>query len=93
MAMLSVSVNGAVVLRWQAPTEHEDGTPITALQAYRIYYGSHSGHYVNYDEIGAEIDSEYSLQLPPGDYFIAMTAIGLDGQESAYSNEVYKVVN
>jgi hypothetical protein len=93
VAMISVAVNGAVALRWQPPTQLVDGTPLPGLSGYRIYYGAASGSYLGYEEIGTTAGTEYSLQLPPGDYYIAMTAIGLDGEESGYSNEVHKVVN
>jgi hypothetical protein len=93
VAMISVAVNGAVALRWQPPTQLVDGTPLPGLSGYRIYYGAASGSYLGYEEIGSTAGTEYSLQLPPGDYYIAMTAIGLDGEESGYSNEVHKVVN
>jgi hypothetical protein len=93
IAMISVAVNGTVVLRWQPPTQQIDGSPLPGLSGYRIYYGSTSGSYLGYQEIGAQGGSEHSLSLPPGEYYIAMTALGLDGAESGYSNEVRKVVN
>ena len=93
MTMISVVVNGAVALRWQAPTEHVDGSPVTALAGFRVYTGATSGSYSGFEEIGSDVGSEYSLMLPPGVYYLAMTAIGIDGQESGYSNEVMKVVN
>jgi len=93
VAMISVAVNGSVALRWQPPTQLVDGTPLSGLSGYRIYYGTAAGSYLAYEEIGPEAGSEYSLQLPSGEYYIAMTAIGLDGAESAYSNEVHKIVD
>jgi hypothetical protein len=93
MTMISVVVNGAVALRWQAPTKHVDGSPVTALAGFRVYTGAESGSYYGFEEISSDTDGEYSLMLSPGVYYLAMTAIGTDGQESAYSNEVMKVVD
>lgn len=93
VAMISVAVNGSVALRWQPPTQLIDGSPLPGLSGYRIYYGTAAGSYLGYQEIGPEAGSEYSLRLPAGEYYIAMTAIGLDGAESAHSNEVRKIVD
>jgi hypothetical protein len=93
VAMISVAVNGSVALRWQPPTQLIDGSPLPGLSGYRIYYGTAAGSYLGYKEIGPEVGSAYSLELPSGEYYFAMTAIGLDGAESAYSNEVQKIVD
>jgi hypothetical protein len=34
--------NGSATLTWVAPTENTDGTPLTNLAGYRIYYGTNA---------------------------------------------------
>jgi hypothetical protein len=92
VAMISVRVNGTVTLNWQPPAQNVDGTPLTDLAGYRIYYGQRSRNYTDSVPINGTTRSSYSLNLSSGDYYFAMTAIDADGNESGYSNEVLKTV-
>ena len=88
--MLTVSVMAPVSLSWAAPTENVDGTPLTDLAGYRIYYGGQSRTYTEMVEIMEPASTAYTLNLASGDYYVAMTALDQEGNESAYSNEVLK---
>lgn len=93
VAMLSVSVEGVVSLAWQPPAENEDGSPLTDLSGYRIYYGSFSRSYndtITVNDAGA---TQWDMPLSSGEYYIAMTAFDAAGNESAYSNEIVRSVN
>ena len=90
--MISVRVNDSVTLNWQAPAQNVDGTPLTDLAGYRIYYGQQSRNYSESVPINGTSRTDYSLNLSSGDYYFAMTAIDADGNESGYSNEVLKTV-
>ena len=78
-------------LSWEKPTTNVDDSPITDLAGYQIYFGTSSG---NYTEVLNVADAtEYTLNdVPPGIYFIAVTAYDTSGNESAYSNEVSRTV-
>ena len=89
VAMVSVAVIGSLQISWQAPSENVDGTPIDGLSAFRIHYGTSSGTYDKAVEVSGSASS-HTLELVMGQYFIAMTAVDLDGDESALSNEVIK---
>lgn len=93
VAMLSVSVLGIVTLSWQAPSENVDGTPLSDLAGYRIYYGSDSRNYSDEVAIDGSGITSQDVLLASGSYYFAMTALDADGNESAYSNEVVKTVN
>lgn len=92
MTMISITVNGTLTLRWEAPTQAVDGSPLSGLSGYRIHYGQISRNYTDALQIPANVGGSYSISVPPGTYYVAMTAIGLDGSESAYSNEVVRLV-
>ncbi len=92
VAMISVQVNASVTLSWQPPAQNVDGTPLTDLAGYRIYYGQQPRNYTESFPINGTSRSDYSLTLSSGDYYFAMTAIDADGNESGYSNEVLKTV-
>lgn len=93
MAMISVSVLGTVSLAWQPPAENEDGSPLTDLSGYRIHYGQFSGSYDTEVTVGNPGATEWSTDLPSGEYYFAMTAFDHEGNESGYSNEVVRAVN
>lgn len=83
----------AVEVCWQPPTENVDGTPLTDLDAYRIYWGSQTRDYTGNLLLADETLTCYEL-IEPGNgvWFLAMTAIDAEGNESAYSNEVTKTI-
>jgi hypothetical protein len=88
--MISVGVVGPVELSWVAPTENVDGSTLTDLDRYRIYYGGTSRSYSDMIELADSGATSHTLSLASGDYYVAMTALDADGNESAYSNEVLK---
>ena len=90
--MVDVRVNGPVTLSWVPPTENADGTELNDLAGYRIYAGERSREYDEIVELADPTASDARITLPSGDYFVAMTAIDLEGNESAYSNEVLRSV-
>lgn len=88
--MLTVSAISPVTLGWVAPTENVDGTTLTDLAGFRIYYGTASRAYTDMVEVTSPSATSHTLNLPSGDYHVAMTAMDAEGNESAYSNEVLK---
>ncbi|MFU8816198.1 MAG: hypothetical protein ACNA7W_12685 [Pseudomonadales bacterium] len=94
MAMTSVLVtDGGTTLSWVPPEENVDGTPLTDLKGYRIYVGTSSRNYASQIELADPSITDYFLALSRGEYYVAMTAIDAEGNESGYSNEVLKAVN
>ncbi|MFB3106645.1 MAG: hypothetical protein ACE1ZA_17210 [Pseudomonadales bacterium] len=91
--MLTVAITTTVSLDWVAPTQNVDGTPLTNLAAYRIYYGSGSRSYDDFLDVTDPTATSYAVDVVSGTYYVAMTAINGDGNESAYSNEVIKTAN
>jgi hypothetical protein len=76
-------------LAWQAPTENEDGSPLTDLAGYRIYYGTTSGKYS--EEVALEspgLTSHVIDNLAPGTYFLVMTSVNSRDMESEPTPEL-----
>ena len=90
MAMVSVTVNGNLTLSWVAPSENVDGSALTDLAGYRIYWGVASRSYDDHVQLNDATATTHTVVLPEGDYYVAMTALDDDGNESAHSNEVLK---
>ena len=75
------------------PTQNADGSALTDLSGYKIYYGIEPGKYlrtVHIDNPGLTI---YVVEnLVPNTYCFVLTAINSRGIESRFSNEVCKLV-
>ena len=82
-----------MTLNWTAPTENEDGTPLTDLAGYRIYWGTTPGSYpdsVTLDNPG--LTTHVVENLAPGTYEFVATSFNTAGVESSYSNPATKTV-
>lgn len=88
--MNSLALLFAITVNWVAPTQNTDGTPLTDLAYYRIYYGTEQGVYVDNILIPDPSAVSHEFTPAPGDYYVAMTAVDEEGNESQYSNEVLK---
>lgn len=81
-----------IELVWDAPTTRIDGTPITNLSGYNVYYSDTSREHNNLYKIKEDAKSltKYTIQnLELGKaYYFAVTAYDANGIESMYSDEV-----
>jgi hypothetical protein len=85
---------GSAALSWTAPTQNTDGSPLTDLAAYKIYYGNSPGSYPNQIQIDNPGITTYVVEnLVPDTYFFVATSINSMGIESDFSNSVSKTVN
>ncbi len=92
LAMISIDLLGVVDLHWMAPTENVDGTPLTDLAGYHIHIGTQSRDYNDTLSINDPLVTDKSLELSSGDYFISVSALDADGNESGFSNEMFTTV-
>ena len=84
---------GSATLRWSAPTTRTDGTPLTNLAGYRIYYGNAPGRYPNGVSIPNPGLSSYVLaNLASATYYFVITAYDAAGAESNYSAAASKII-
>ena len=82
--------NGSTYLSWVAPTTNTDGSQLTDLAGFRVYYGTSSESYSSSVDVG-NVASCYVTGLGTGDtYYFAITAYDLIGNESGYSNELIR---
>jgi hypothetical protein len=91
LLLLSVGFGytGQATLSWVAPTTNEDGTPLTDLAGYKIYYGTTSGTYTKNLDVG-NVNTFSMTGLQTGTYYFVATAYNTAKLESGYSNEVSK---
>ncbi len=84
---------GEAILTWYPPTTNTDGTTLTDLAGYKVYYGTTSG---NYDTIidAANVTSHTVTNLTTNvTYYFATTAYDTSANESGFSNEVFKTIS
>ena len=88
------SALGSIQLSWSAPTANADGSALTDLAGYKLYYGRQSRQYTNVIRIdNASITTYLVDNLVPNTYFFAATAFNSAGTESVYSSEAVRTVN
>jgi PKD repeat protein len=96
IAMMTSPVGaGQVRLSWDAPATNEDGTPLTDLAGYMLYYGRTSGQQGGSYEFSVDVGHQttYTLSgLEDGQvYYFSVTAYDISDNESDYSNEMSAV--
>lgn len=85
---------GSVTLSWTPPSENTDGTALTDLAGYRIYWGTSSGSYPNSVTIDNPGVTTYVVEnLAAGTYEFVATSYNTSGVESDYSAPATKTVN
>ena len=78
---------GSATLTWLPPTENTDGTPLTDLAGFKIYYGTEEGVYTSSLTVDNPGLTAYVVEnLGPATYYFVATAFNADGVESAASN-------
>ena len=86
---VGTSTTGSVTLRWTAPTRNTDGTALTDLAGYKVFYGTASRVYSKSVKLaGAGVTSVVIEGLTAGTWYFAMKSYDTAGVESAYSGEV-----
>jgi hypothetical protein len=91
VSMVTVRVLDKTV-RWQPPTQNVDGTPLTDLAGFIVYWGSTSRNYTGSQPINSATATEWEVTLGEGEYYFALTALDSDDNESGYSNEILRLI-
>lgn len=84
---------GRATLNWEAPTQRVDGSPLTNLAGFRIYYGNSVEdlrYVMQVADPGAR--SHVIENLTHGSWFFACSAYDAGGGESAHSRVAMKTI-
>jgi len=83
----------SVTLSWSAPTQNEDGSPLTDLAGYRVHYGTSASNLGEQVEVRDPATTRAVVQnLARGTWYFAISAYRQTGTESSRSNVVSKVI-
>ena len=89
----STPTTGNATVSWSAPTTNTDGSALTDLAGYHIYYGTSATALTRSVNISSTATTSYELQnLASGTWYFAVTAVTNTGTESAPSAVVSKTV-
>ena len=84
---------GSVTLNWTAPTENEDGSTLTDLAGYKIFWGTTPGSYTNSVTLNNPGLTTYVVEnLAPGTYEFVAKSFNASGVESVYSSPATRTV-
>lgn len=84
---------GSATLRWTAPTTNTNGSALTGLAGYHIYYGTSTGSMSNEIDVANAGATSYVISnLSAGTWYFAICAYTNVGLESALSNVGSKTI-
>ncbi len=87
------STTGIATLSWTPPSENTDGTTITSLVGYRVYYGTSSDALTKTVDVSGSAVTSYEItNLTAGTYYFAIAALAPNGAESALSDTASKTI-
>jgi hypothetical protein len=84
--------NGSTILTWQPPAANEDGSTLTDLAGYRVYWGTTPGTYSRSTQLNPTSRTHTVTGLARGTWYFVVTALNSQGVESSYSNVWSKTV-
>jgi Fibronectin type III domain len=85
--------NGTATLSWTAPAYDANGSPITGLAGYNIYYGTDPSNLTkSIDVTGASTTTYTVTGLTAGTYYFAVSAYNSAGVDSSLSNIGQKTI-
>lgn len=81
--------NGSATLSWAAPTQNTNGTPLTNLAGYRIYYGTNKSALTQTVQIAnPNVLTEVISNLSPGTWYFSVRDYTSSDVESDFSTVV-----
>ena len=87
------TATGSATLSWSPPTQNTDGSAVTNLAGYRVYWGTSQGSYPNSVTLSNPGLASYVIdQLTPARWYFVVTAYTSNGVESNASNVASKQV-
>jgi len=81
------ATSGTATLTWTAPTTNTDGSALTDLAGYHVYYGTSASALSTVIDIANPATTTYTIaSLASGTWYFAVNAYTTSGVESALSN-------
>jgi hypothetical protein len=89
----AAAASGSAALSWIAPTHNTNGTLITDLAGYHIYYGTNADDLTTTIDVAGSSSTAYTVTgLSPGTYYFSVVAYNAEGVDSTDSNLESKTI-
>jgi hypothetical protein len=89
VAKTTTTVNGVATLDWLPPTENSDGSTLTNLAGYTVYYGTSPDNLAQSVKVSNPGLTAYAVTgLTSGTWYFAVTSYSADGVESSRTTTV-----
>jgi hypothetical protein len=89
----AAGVTGSATVSWLPPTARTDGTALSNLASYHIWYGTAPGAYTQSISVpNPGVTSHQIDDLAAGTYYFVVTAVDASGYESEYSVAASKTI-
>lgn len=75
----------SAIFSWAPVTTNVDGSPLTDLGGYKVYYGTESGVFPNSIDVGNNISCTIDGLASGNTYYLAVTSYDTAGNESNFS--------
>jgi hypothetical protein len=80
-------------VRWAAPSQNSDGSPLTDLAGYRVYHGTNGTSFSEIVQVSGSTSTTYTFnQLTAGTHTFAVSAVTSTGVEGALSTVGSKTI-
>lgn len=90
---VSAAVAGRATLSWDAPLQRVDGSPLTNLAGFKLYYGTSAGDLQNMVQVADPGARSWVIEnLTTGTWYFAASAYDQGGVESTRSNVASKSI-
>jgi hypothetical protein len=87
------TLGSSATLTWLPPAMNTDGTPLTNLSAFKVYWGATQGTYPYSTHIASSTARGHTVTgLGTGTWYFVVTALNATGIESPRSNVWFKTV-
>jgi fibronectin type III domain protein len=81
------AATGSAALNWAAPTTDTNGSPVTTLTGYTIFYGTSESAMTQWVSVSGASTTSYTVNgLASGTWYFAVAADAADGTQSAMSD-------
>lgn len=88
----SAPITGNATLTWIPPTTNTDGSTLTNLAGYKIYYGTSASNMGSSVSVSNGLTAYVINNLNSGTWYFAISSINTSGVESALSTVVSKTI-
>lgn len=84
---------GTATVSWSPPTENTDGSPLSNLAGFEIYYGTSQASLTRIVQVAGSTVTSYTITgLTSGTWYFAVSAYNSSGLESSLSNIGSKII-